>query len=528
MQFCSKIFYYTVTLAVLCVGGPADLIAALPKAIKPFEASLVFRKVNPIDDYILQGLRSRGLQPAPLCSDSIFIRRLFIALLGRLPTAREVVDFLQESRFDKRSCLLNRLMQRPEFADYQTLKWGDILRIKAEFPINLWPNGVQAYNRWIHTALQKNMPYNQMAMAMLTGSGSNFREPQVNFFRALQSKTPEGIAKTVALTFMGVRFKSFTSAQQKALIDCFSRVRYKKSAEWKEEIVYNDPTPYPQRTITMPDGKLIHLTAYADPRHQFAAWLTAPDNPWFAKNIVNRIWFWLMGSGIIEPADDIRATNPAKYPRVLAYLEQELIKSNYDLHHIYRLIINSRTYQQSALARGKNALAEKWFACYPVRRLDAEVLADAVCNITGTHESYSSMIPEPFTFIPEEAPTITLGDGSITSQFLVMFGRPARDTGLLAERNNSPNSEQSLHLLNSTHIQNKLAKSWRLRALLRRYRRRPRELIKKLYLTILARYPTPHETKLAGQYYKKMDNSRQATIDLVWALLNSKEFVYQH
>ncbi|MBN2133731.1 MAG: DUF1553 domain-containing protein, partial [Sedimentisphaerales bacterium] len=266
-----------------------------------------------------------------------------------------------------------------------------------------------------------------------------------------------------------------------------------------------------------------------DPRRVFADWLITLDNPWFARNIVNRIWSWLLGRGLIHEPDDIRPDNPAVHPEVLSYLEKELVKSNYDLRHIYRLILNSRTYQQSAIPRSDDPEAEALFACYPVRRLEAEVLIDALCWISGTKESYSSAIPEPFTFIPEEHRSIELADGSITSQFLEMFGRPSRDTGLESERNNEPSDAQRLHLLNSTHVQSKIERSRRLSGLIRTAKGNRPMLINMMYLNILSRYPTPVELAATERYFQTSgNNTKLAANDLAWALINSKEFLYRH
>ena len=214
---------------------------------------------------------------------------------------------------------------------------------------------------------------------------------------------------------------------------------------------------------------------------------------------------------------------------MLEYLERELIRADYDLRHIYRLILNSGTYQQSAIPRSDHPETEALFACYPVRRLDAEVLIDALCWISGTKESYSSPIPEPFTFIPEVNRTINLADGSITSQFLEMFGRPARDTGLVSERNNNPTDAQRLHMLNSSHIQNKIERSKRINELVRAARGKKDMMIAAIYLNVLSRYPMPKEMTVAEQYFNtKGISSRQAVTDLAWALINSKEFLYRH
>lgn len=509
---------------------------AVSLAGEQFESNGKYTATNDIDTLVMATLRKQGIDPANLCSDEVFIRRVYLDVNGSLPGPQEVRRFLKDRRADKRAVLIDALLERDEFADYWSLKWCDLLRVKAEFPINLWPNAVQAYHRWIHDCLQENMPYDRFARELLTSSGSNFRVPQVNFYRAIIGREPSAIAGAVALTFMGVRLEKWPQARRSEMEAFFSRVAYKKTAEWKEEIVYLDPAPADTLKAVLPNGVTVHIQPgksagrlTADPREVFAKWLVAPENPWFARNIVNRIWAWLLGRGIIHEPDDIRPDNPALNPRLLAYLEKELVKADYDLRHIYRLVLNSRTYQQSSIPRSDHPDAEALFAYYPVRRLDAEVLVDALCWISGTRESYSSPIPEPFTFIPEENRSIKLADGSITSQFLEMFGRPARDMGLESERNNQPTDAQRLHLLNSTHIQNKLERSRRLNGLVRTAKRNRRMLVNLIYLNILSRYPTQAELAAAVKYFQtKGINARQATNDLAWALINTKEFLYRH
>ena len=202
-----------------------------------------------------------------------------------------------------------------------------------------------------------------------------------------------------------------------------------------------------------------------DPREVFADWLITPKNPWFTRAIVNRVWYWLMGRGIIHEPDDIRPDNPPSNPALLAYLEKELIRGHYDLKGIYRLILNSQTYQLSSIPGLKGPKAEASFASYRMRRLDAEVLIDAIDQITGTTDLYTSPIPEPFTYIPEGKPAVALPDGSITSPFLALFGRPARATGMENERDHKPLPAQELYLLNSSHIQRKIDQGPKIKAL---------------------------------------------------------------
>jgi len=497
--------------------------------VRPFEISSKFKPRNKIDVLIRTAFRDKGIEPANLCSDEVFIRRVYLDLNGTLPEPAAVRQFLQDKRASKRTILINDLLRREAFADYWSLKWCDLLRVKAEFPINLWPNAVQAYHRWIHDCLRDNMPYDKFARELLTSSGSNFRVPQVNFYRAIQGQEPAAIAKAAALTFMGARIDKWPKDRREGLEAFFSRVAYKQTAEWKEEIVHLDPAATDVLQAVFPDGVTVRIPPGKDPREVFADWLITPENPWFARNIVNRIWAWLFGRGIIHEPDDIRSDNPAVHPEILDFLGKELVKANYDLRHIYRLILNSSTYQQSSIPRGDPLEAETQFACYPVRRLEAEVLIDALCWFSGTRESYSSPIPEPFTFIPEENRSIELADGSITSQFLEMFGRPSRDTGLISERNNQPTDAQRLHLLNSTHVQNKIVRSKRLNALIKNAKGNRKMLINQIYLNILSRFPTQDELNAAERYLQaKGMNLRFGAIDLVWALINSKEFLYRH
>lgn len=516
-----------VLFAILVIGQMGYGVP--PEIVRPFEIRVKEAPARAIDTHVNALLQKHTIQPANLCSDEVFIRRVYLDVTGTLPDPQDVRKFLNATQPTKRAELIDALLETDAFADYGALKWCDLLRVKAEFPINLWPNAVQAYHRWIRDAIGRNMPYDRFVRELLTSSGSNFRVPQVNFYRAVQERTPSAVATAAALTFMGIRLEKLPQKQQRDMEAFFSRIAYKATAEWKEEIVFLNPAITDPFTAVFPDGKTTDIKSGQDPRQVFADWLITPENPWFARPIANRVWAWLMGRGIIHEPDDLRPDNPPVNPELLAFLEKELIKANFDLKHIYRLILNSRTYQQSSIPRSIHPQAEALFAYYPVRRLEAEVMIDALCKISGTNESYSSLIPEPFTFIPEEHRSIELADGSITSQFLEMFGRPARDTGLESERNNQPTDSQRMHLLNSSHIQRKIENGPRFREMIRTSGRNPRALIGNIYLTVLSRYPTQDELVTAEGYAKTSgQNANQAASDLIWALINSKEFLYRH
>lgn len=504
-------------------------------AANPFEAPGLKLPVTPLDEIVQRAWQKQGITPAQPCSDAVFVRRVYLDVIGTLPTALEARDFLLDRNPNKRQQLIDRLLEREEFADYWTLKWCDLLRVKAEFPINLWPNAVQAYHRYIYTSLRDNKPYDQFARELLTSSGSNFRVGPVNFYRAVQDKTPEGIARAVALTFMGERADQWPPERLAGLAGFFAHIGFKSTTEWKEEIVYFDPFLQPTQKVAglelkpvFPDGTPARLLPHEDPREVFARWLIQNKNPWFARNLANRAWFWLMGRGIIHEPDDAGPNNPPSNPELLAYLEKELVAGKYDIKHLFRIILHSRTYQLSSILPQPHPRAAEQFAYYPMRRLEAEVLIDALNQITGTTEKYSSPIPEPFTFIPENQRSIALADGSTTSPFLELFGRPPRDTGLETERNNRITAAQRLHLLNSSHIQRKLERSQMI-AYQMQGNRPMREIISNLYLGILSRWPTEKELRTFEQYVQNSGlKPRDAALDLSWTLINSSEFLFRH
>jgi hypothetical protein len=559
-------------IAVLAMACGA---ATLDAGTNVFESPAAPVPESRLDKLVFARLARLDIHPV-LCSDAVFVRRAYLDVIGTLPTAKEARDFIQDpDAKNKRRLLVDRLLERDEFADYWAMKWGDILRIKAEFPVNLWPNAAQAYHRWVRASLAGNKPYDRFARELLTASGSNFRVGPVNFYRAIQNRTPEGIAGAVALTFMGARAELWPTNRLSGMTAFFSQIGYKPTAEWKEEHVFWDPlgastvpgntapgraavaaigqvsnsvppaaVPPPTngapRVALFPDGTRITLPPDRDPREVFADWLITPKNPWFTRSIVNRVWAWLLGRGIIHEADDIRDDNPPGNPALLAYLEREMIAGHYDLKRLYRLILNSRTYQLSATPRFPTPEADANFASYTLRRLDAEVLIDAINKITGSSDLYTSPIPEPFTYLPENQAAIAIADGSITSPFLALFGRSARATGLENERDNKPVPAQWLHLLNSSHIQRKLEQGPKLKAIFDSGRKQ-REIEEELFLTILSRFPTPDELAKLESYGQIQPvkpgkppgkpivvKKREDWVDITWALINSTEFLYRH
>ncbi|MDF1861635.1 MAG: DUF1553 domain-containing protein [Verrucomicrobiales bacterium] len=519
-------------LVLLVSPGSAapSLYEAGPMTVSDGEAADASER---IDQLVLSKLTEVGLKPAPVCSDEVFLRRVYLVTIGTLPREDEVRDFLATEDEVKRTLVVEHLLDRPEFADYWSMKWGDLLRIKAEFPIKLWPNAVQAYHHWVHDGIRTNKPYHEFAREILIGSGSNFRQGEVNFYRAMQDRTPRGIASTVALTLMGERTKNWPERKLEAMAGFFSHVAYKSTSEWKEEIVYFDPTADQEKLYEraiFPDGSPVELEpSQRDPRAVFADWLIRPENPYFSKAISNRIWSWLMGRGIVEEPDDMGPHNPPSNPELLAFLETEFNDSRCDVKHLFRIILNSQTFQLSSIPIQNSEEAAAHFAHYPLRRMEAEVLIDALNEITGTKEDYSSPIPEPFTFVPDDIRGIALADGSITSSFLELFGRPPRDTGFESERARNVTAAQRLHLLNSSHIRKKIKVcplvTWGAGVCLEE---QP-EMIEKIYLHLLSRYPTEDERLVTAEYFERTGaSSRDLAADLVWALMNQPEFYFIH
>jgi hypothetical protein len=503
---------------------PAAQTAAISVPAAPYEITGPAVPRGRIDELVFADLAALGLAPAAPCNDAVFVRRVFLDVIGTLPTADEARAFLADRAPNKRAALIDQLLARDEFDDYWAMKWSDLLRVKAEFPINLWPNAAQCYHRWIRDAVHDAMPLDRFARELLTANGSNFRVGPANFWRAAANRQPAGLARVVALTFLSSRVESWPAGRLDAFAPFFAQLAWKGTQEWKEEIVFFDPAlARPATAPHFPDGTPVVVPGDTDPRTVFADWLLRADNPVFARSLANRAWAWLLGRGIVHPADDLRPDNPPVNPELLDHLAQALVAASYDQRALFREILNSQTYQLSSLAPTDDPRAETHFAFYAPRRLDAEVLIDALNQITGTTESYTSAIPEPFTFIPAEQRAIALPDGSITSAFLEKFGRPSRDTGEEAERNNALTAAQRLHLLNSTHLQRKLEQGPALAALL--HRKQP---VDELYLSLLSRPPTASERETVAAYIRTHAPARRAGLDVAWALLNSDEFLLRH
>lgn len=477
-------------------------------------------RAGEIDKIIDKTLSQRGIEPSVAVGDDVFLRRTSILLTGLVPSAEQAAAFIGDKSPQKRVQLVDSLLSSEAYIFAQVNKWGDLLRIKAEFPSNLWPNATQAYNRWLKVQIRDNVPYDVWVRDLLTASGSNFRTPQVNFYRAFQTRTPQAFADNAALLFMGLR-----KAPQ-GIDEFFTEVKFKGSNEWKEEFVFVDldaRAPFPIY-ITMPDGKSVPIVQGKDSRVAFASWLTAKDNPLFARAIVNRVWSWLMGRGIVDPADDMSAQ--VSNPELLGYLEKDFVAHNFDLKYLFRQILLSDAYARSSVPNKSNAADTALFSHYTLERLSAETIVDGIADITGVGNRYISRTPEPYSYFPLDMRSVELGDGTVTSPELMLFGRPTRDVALESDRKNELNSMQVLYLVNSSTLAQKIAQSPKLKAFLQT-KPTADAASEWLYLTVIGRYPSVAETAVVKSYMAQNGNAKGAA-DVMWALLNSKEFLFKH
>lgn len=447
------------------------------------------------------------------CSDAVFVRRVYLTITGRLPQPEIASQFLNANKRNKRAELIDRLLESEEYLKYFVMRWGDILRIKSEFPSNIWPNGVQAYNRWLYEKISSNTPYDTFTKELLLSKGSDFRSPAVNFYRAFPKRTPENIYNNINLLFLGNRK---TADEGKV---CFSQIRYKSTREWKEEIVYVDEHLFPiVNQVKMTDGKTLSLGEGQDWREAYVNWLTNKENKRFGAVMVNRLWYWVMGKGIVNEPDNWNASNPPSQPELLEFLTTQFITSGYDMKYMLRNILNSYAFQSKTFPDGE----------YEPQRLLAEIIVDAIADITGMPDAYRSRVPEPFTFYPQGTHAIELGDATVSSSALELFGRASRDVSLENQHINRLTSRQLLYLMNSSELEDKIRKSVNLNRICKENTDID-NLITQLTLLTLSRYPTEKEKILFKNYASTTKMPlRDLVSDFAWTQLNSYEFLYNH
>ncbi len=492
---------------------------------------------NFIDAKLIAKWKELGLTPSPVCTDDEFLRRLYLDAIGTLPTPDEIRAFLADKDPKKRAKAIDKVLDRGEFTDWWALKWGDLLRINRRI---LQDKGMWSFHNWVRAQVRDNVPADQFVRDIVTAEGSTFLDGPANFFQI--GRNAEDWAETTSQLFLGVRigcakchhhpFEKWSQDDYYGLTAFFARMGTKTSQEFglfgRETVIFirtAGESTHPRKRIVMKPMPLDGDPKQSwddefDRRKRLADWLTAPDNKMFARNLANRFWGYTMGRGLVEPLDDMRATNPASNPELLDALAEELVKAKFDMKHLLRAIFNSRAYQLSASITDGNKLdgANTHFTRRTVRRLAAEQLADAVDFATGTREKY--------TGLPLGTRAIQLPDSEVKSYLMDTFGRPARQVLCECERTGVPNIAQAMHLLNGTTLNTKIVeKTGRIEKLLTDKVPLPKA-IEELYLATWSRLPSPDEAKKAEGWVNSAPSVRDGLQDLLWVLTNSREFLF--
>jgi hypothetical protein len=531
--------------AVMCryQGHVATFRATVPLGVKV--PQYTFEAKNFIDAYTQKKWQELGLVPSEVCTDEQFIRRLSIDLTGTLPTPARVMAFAADPDPQKRDKLVDALLESPEYSFFFANKWADVLRVKRRGEPGR-AKGTFAFHDWIRTAIANDMPYDELARSVLGACGDEITTPPVVWYKELQ--TPEQFVDDTAQVFLGLRmacaqchhhpYEKWSQDDYWGLAAFFARIN-RKAVPLPGEIpgqtpgrlviatrghgnVTNKRTG--QAAVMKPlDGKPMEVGPFDDPRQKLVDWMTTADNPFFARAVANRYWAHFFNRGIVDPPDDMRVTNPPSNPALLDELAKDLVKNHYSLKHLVRTICQSRTYQLSSVPNDFNKHDKQNYARYYPRRLSAEVLLDAVGQVTDSPTAFNGLPQDQHA--PKRA--IMLPDESFSSYFLDVFGRPQRISACECERVAEANLAQALHLLNSDEIQGKLSRGGGRADKLAADKRADSEKVDELFLWAIARRPTSEQREVAlAHIAKHAMNKKLAYENILWALLNTKEFIF--
>jgi hypothetical protein len=515
------------------------LAVPFPNEVPAEKYSKITRR-NYIDDLVVAKLRGLNIEPSPIAGDEMFVRRAFLDAAGVLPTAEEVENFLADKSPNKREKLIDYILAKEEFTDYWAYKWSDLMLVSSR---KLGPVGMQSFYNWIRESVKQNKSWDKFANEILTSSGSTRENGALNYF--VLHKDPIDLTENVTQAFLGQRLtcarchnhplEKWTQKQYYQMANLFSRVGLKNGNAMGETVVFartsgdvNHPRLLKPLNPTPLDGEEMSLESGDDRRAHFAKWLTSPKNQFFARNLVNRVFGTIMGRGLTDPIDDVRATNPASNAELFDALVADFTK-DFDVKRLIRTIMNSSTYQLSSEPNGSNQADGKYYSHYILKRLPAEVLLDAMSQVTG--------VPAAFDGFAAGTRAMQLPDVQVKSEFLNVFGRPKRVICDAGERSSDPSIAQALHVINGDTLNRKLMSPNSSVSLFLKLGLSDGRMIEQVYLSAFGRFPTEGEKQRAIELLKgsridkgtpeaMLQSRRQGAEDLMWALLTSKEFLF--
>jgi hypothetical protein len=529
----------------------ARVTSPFPHTMEPDLFAKAERR-NFVDELVLAQLQRLNLKPSPRSSDEEFVRRVFVDTIGVLPTPAETRSFLASKEPSKREKLIDHLLSRPEFVDYWTYRWADLLMINGKL---LRPEAIKAYYTWLRDCIESNTPWDELARQLVTATGGSLENGATNFYAVNQD--PETMAENVSQTFLALSIncakchnhplEKWTNDQYYAFANLFSRVRGKgwggdaRSGDGARTL-YVEPrgdliqprTGKPQVPAPL-DGEELDPEATNDRRKHLADWLTSPDNPYFTRAVANRVWAAFFGIGIVDPVDDLRASNPASNEPLLAALSEHLVDCDYDLKALMREILRSETYQRTSITVPENEGETRYFSHYYPRRMMAEVLYDAISVVTDVPGDFNKVqlrdgSTQKTEFYPKGTRALQLYDSAVASYFLKAFGRNDREIACECERSNQPSMVQVLHLSNGETVNDKLAMDDSRVNRLIDQKLSDRQIIEDAYLRCLSRFPSDDERQPLEQVFAETPAGEKKTAieDLFWALMTSREFLFQH
>lgn len=499
-------------------------------------------EVNFVDKHTFAKLKQMTIAPSDLCNDYEFVRRAYLDCIGRMPTPAESKAFLTDKDAKKRDKLIDALVEMPEFADFWALKWADVLRSSRK---TIQTKGSYGFQAWLRTHFQKDTPMDEIVRELITSNGNTYTNPPANYYRI--AKDPQSLAETTAQLFLGVRmqcakchnhpFERWSQDDYYGMAAWFARVKTKPEptlgtkpqggAPVTAEIVFqarDGEVTQPRSGKTMKPRYIgvgdADVKPGEDRRNLLAAWLTSPENPFFAKSVANRVWFHLMGKGIVDPVDDFRDSNPSCNDELLDALAKDFVKNKFDMKHLVRTIMKSRTYQLSAQPNDSNKDDNKYFSHAVTKLLTAEQLLDAICDFTA--------VPEKFAGLPAGTRAIQLPDGEVNHPFLKTFGQPARELACECERESDGNLAQALQLINGPTVNEKVRNANNRLGTLIAAKMGDEQILTELFYAALARAPFDDEKTIALGHVAKGTDKRKAWEDVLWAVLNTREFLFRH